>query len=245
MLKHKNPPHPHVSVVIPAFNEAKNIHQTLESILNQTYQDFELIVVDNNSTDNTAEIAGRYGAKVIYEPKKGVTHARQAGFLAAKGEIIVSTDADAIHPPDWIERIVKILDSDRSLVAVGGIAYLHSGPLSARLVARYLFYPFLVIDKLLSGGWNLSGFSMAVRKDAFLRTGGFDPNLQIGEDIDLSKKLRKLGKVILRRDIVSTVSGRRYKRGLLKGILDYLPSTVMRIFFRRVAFNTFKDVREE
>ncbi len=244
MHKHTNPSHPRVSVVIPAFNESKNIHKTLESLLAQTYKDFELIVVDNSSTDNTSEIANMYGAKVIYEPKKGVTHARQTGFLAAKGEIIISTDADAIHPPDWIERIVKIMDSDPSLVAVGGIAYLHSGPLSARLAAKYLFYPFLVIDKLLSGGWNLSGFSMAVKKDAFLRTGGFDPNLNIGEDIDLSKKLRKLGKVVVRRDLISTVSGRRYKNGFLKGILDYIPSTLVRIFFRRVAFNTFKDVRE-
>jgi GT2 family glycosyltransferase len=85
---------------------------------------------------------------------------------------------------------------------------------------------------------------MAVRKDAFLRTGGFNPNLQIGEDIDLSQKLRKLGKVVVRRDLISTVSGRRYKNGFLKGILDYIPSTLVRIFFRRVAFNTFKDVRE-
>lgn len=244
MHKHINPAHPRVSVVIPAFNESKNIHKTLESLLNQTYKDFELIVVDNNSTDNTSEIARRYGAKVFFEPKKGVTHARQTGFLATKGEIIISTDADAIHPHDWIERIVKIMDSDPSLVAVGGIAYLHSGPLSARLAAKYLFYPFLVIDKLLSGGWNLSGFSMAVRKDAFLRTGGFNPHLKIGEDIELSQKLRKLGKVVVRRDLVSTVSGRRYKNGFLKGILDYIPSTFVRIVFRRVAFNTFKDVRE-
>ncbi len=244
MQKHKNPSHPRVSVVIPAFNEAKNIHRTLENLLNQTYQDFELIVVDNNSTDDTAKIASEYGARVIYEPKKGVTHARQAGFLAAKGEIIISTDADALHPKNWIERIVKILDSDPSLVAVGGIAHLHSGPLSARLAAKYLFYPFLVIDKLLSGGWNLSGFSMAVRKDAFLRTGGFNLKLNIGEDIDLSQKLRKLGKVVVRKDLVSTVSGRRYKNGFFKGILDYIPSTLARIVFRKVAFNTFRDIRE-
>lgn len=237
-------PTPLVSVVIPAYNEGKSIEKTLNSLLRQDYPNFEVIVVDNNSTDNTALVVKNFKVTLISEKQKGVAHARQAGFTKANGEIIVSTDADTLHSVDWLTKIVQIFQNDEHLVAVGGLGEFYSGPKSAKLASQYLFYPFLVVDKLFSGGWNLSGFNMAVRKKAFERIGGFSTNLNIGEDIDLSKKLRKIGKIVISKDITVKLSGRRYKDGLIRGIWDYTPSTLSRMFLRKSGSNTFRDVRE-
>ncbi len=232
-----------VSVVIPAFNEEKRIAQVLESLTSQTYTHFEVIVVDNNSTDKTAFIARSLGAKVVVEKKKGVGHARQTGFIAATGDIIASTDADTILPRSWLAKIVDHFDKDLSTTAVGGYATLYSGPKTAKFIIQHFSYAFMFFDRIVSGGWNLCGFNMAVRKDAFELCGGFDTSLQIGEDIDLSKKMRKLGTVVLAKDIRVKVSGRRYKDGYFKGVMDYVPHFLSRIVLRKPMVNSFRDVR--
>ena len=243
--KHVNPENPKITVVIPAYNEENFIGTTLKSLVNQTYKDFELIVVDNNSTDRTAEVAEKYGARVILEKQKGVAAARQAGFLKANGEIIASTDSDSIVPQNWIERIVTEFENDESLVAFGGLANLYSGPVSARAAGRYFFKAFWVIDKILSGGWNLAGFNMAVRKDAFFKIGGFTTSLNMGEDIDLAKRLREVGKVYVDTNFEVFVSGRRYRNGLLEGVMTYAPSWIARVLFRQDKFLSFPSIRSE
>ncbi len=235
---------PLVSIVIPAYNEEKGVSKTIESVLKQDYSPFEVLVVDNNSTDNTKEVAREFGVRVLSEKNKGVAHARQLGFTEAKGDIIISTDADTIHPKNWISNIIKEFSRDPKIVAVGGLGEFYSGPPSARFASKYLFYPFLVVDKIFSGGWNLSGFNMAIKKDAFMKTGGFATNLHMGEDIDLSTKLRKIGKVVISKNISVKISGRRYKDGLLRGLWDYVPQVFSRFFLRKNGTHTFRDVRE-
>lgn len=242
---HLNPDNPKMSVVIPAYNEADFIGTTLKSILNQTYRNFELIVVDNNSTDNTREVAEKYGAKVVFEGKKGVASARQKGFHEARGEIIVCTDADSMVPENWLEKIVSEYEKDPSLVGFGGLGVLYSGPVTARAAARYLFAAFWFLDKILSGGWNLAGFNMSVKKDAFLKVGGFNTNLTLGEDIDLAERLRSVGKVKIDSSFLVNVSGRRYRFGLFGGVMTYAPSWFMRVVFKKDKFLTFNPVRSE
>ncbi|MBI4092226.1 MAG: glycosyltransferase [Candidatus Levybacteria bacterium] len=243
--KHVNPENPGVTVVVPAYNEENFIGATLKSLVNQTYKDFELIVVDNNSTDRTAEIAKKYGARVIVEKQRGVAKARNAGFKQARARIIASTDSDSIVPQDWVERIVAEFKKDEPLVAFGGLSNLYSGPVSARAAGRYLFKAFWIIDKLLSGGWNLAGFNMAVRKEAFLKIGGFNTSLTMGEDIDLAKRLREVGKVYVDTNSVVFVSGRRYKNGLLEGLMAYAPSWIARVLFHQDKFLNFPSIRSE
>ncbi|OGH12350.1 MAG: hypothetical protein A2776_02565 [Candidatus Levybacteria bacterium RIFCSPHIGHO2_01_FULL_40_10] len=244
-LKHTNPENPKVTVVIPAYNEGEFITPTLKSLLNQTYKNFELIVVDNNSVDNTAEVAETYGARVVRETKAGVAAARQAGFFAAKGEIIVSTDADSIVPADWLARIVKVYDDDPKLAGFGGLNELYSGAVTARAAGRYLFPLFWIMDKVLSGGWNMAGFNMTVRKTAFLKIGGFDASLKMGEDIDLSQKLRTVGNLKIDPTLLVFSSGRRYKDGLWSGLMAYIPWWVSKVILRREKPFEFQAVRSE
>src|SRR3989344_7794863 len=94
-----------ISVVIPAFNEEKNIDKLIQSLLNQEEPADEIIVVDNNSTDHTDAIVKNYNVRILHEPKQGITHARNRGFDEAKYEIIARTDADTVLPTDWIRKI--------------------------------------------------------------------------------------------------------------------------------------------
>lgn len=244
-IKHPNPVNPRISVVIPAYNEEKFIETVLQSLVNQSCQDFELIVVDNNSSDNTSGVAQKYGAKVIYEKTKGVAAARQAGFFASRGEIVATTDADSVVPPNWLDKISLAFEKDKSLVGFGGLGILYSGPVTARAAGRYLFSYFWIIDRVFSGGWNLVGFNMAVQKKAFVKIGGFRVDLMLGEDVDLAKRLRAVGEVKVDTDFFVFISGRRYRNGLFAGAFVYAPSWIMRVVFKKEEFLKFPAVRSE
>ena len=128
------------SVVIPAYNEEQYLGHCLAALARQTCpaDRFEVIVVDNGSTDATAEIARRYGGvRVIAEPRKGVAHARQAGFATARGAIIASTDADTVVPPFWVERIMEHFRADPALGAVYGPVHWPDGRPMEQLLVRY------------------------------------------------------------------------------------------------------------
>lgn len=243
--KHESPKNPRISVVIPAYNEGEFIEPTLKSLLNQTYKDFEIIVVDNNSTDNTGEVAKRFGARVIVEKKPGVAAARNAGFVAARGEIVASTDADSVVSENWVEEIARAYDEDKTLVGFGGLNALYSGPVTARAAGRFLFPIFWKIDKVLSGGWNMAGFNMSVLKKAFMEIGGFNTDLKMAEDIDLAEKLRNVGKLKIDTNFLVFSSGRRYKDGLLKGLMAYAPWWISKVILRNEKPFEFKPVRSE
>jgi glycosyltransferase involved in cell wall biosynthesis len=242
--KHTNPKNPKVSVVIPAYNEGEFIEPVLKSLINQTYKNFEIIVVDNNSSDNTGEIAAKFGARVIKQPIKGVAAARNKGFSEARGEIIASTDADSVVPENWIEKIAESYKSEKT-VGFAGLNYLYSGAVSARAAGRYLFPIFWRIDKVLSGGWNMAGFNMSVRKSAFGKIGGFDPSLKMGEDIDLSQRLRTVGEVKINPSLSVYSSGRRFSKGLLAGMGSYVPWWISKVILKKDKPFDFADVRKE
>ncbi len=106
-----------VSIVIPAFNEEGYISEAVQAALNQDYPDFEVIVVDNASTDATAAVASKFPVTVVSEGKKGILHAREAGRRAATGDIIAHVDADCTPAPNWLSTGVANF-SDPKVAAV-------------------------------------------------------------------------------------------------------------------------------
>ena len=120
---------PFISVIIPAYNEEKFLPACLESISKQTLakNEYEVIVVDNASTDKTAEIAKRYPVKLVQEPRQSVVLARQKGVDESHGEIIVSADADTTYPTMWLERIkFDFINQSKIIAVVGWIYYKNS-----------------------------------------------------------------------------------------------------------------------
>lgn len=111
---------PEVSVMIPCWNEEPNIVRTISTFSEQTTQrKTEIVFVNNNSTDRTAELLDKCGAVSIFVEKQGISFARQAGLERAKGKYHLCADADSFYPPDWIETMVKALE-DESVTCVYG-----------------------------------------------------------------------------------------------------------------------------
>lgn len=239
---------PKISVVIPAYNEEEFLAKTLESLKNQDFREFEIIVVDNNSTDKTAEIAKIFGAKVIFEPKRGVGPARQRGFLAAKGEIVATTDADTILPKNWLSKIFEEFEKDSKLVAFGGLCHLYSGPILVRVLSKIFLVYFggilWKIRTLITGNCYLIGSNLAVRKSAFLKIGGFNENLKSQEDGDLAERIKKIGKVKFDPKFLVLTSGRRFNFGLLAGFFQYWFNSFLK-FIKRERLIKFYPIREE
>ena len=113
-----------LSFVVPAYNEEAYLPACLESILAQTRdlgEPVEIIVVNNASTDRTREVALGYpGVRVVDEPRKGLTFARQAGFAASTGELIANVDSDSRLTPGWVEQVLTTFATEPKMVALSG-----------------------------------------------------------------------------------------------------------------------------
>jgi glycosyltransferase involved in cell wall biosynthesis len=202
-----------LSVVVPAHNEENFLGDCLDSLLAQDYPgDYEIIVVDNNSTDGTASVALARGVRVVTEPRPGVCWARQAGTSVASGEVVVSTDADTVYARDWLSRLDAGFLGDPSVVAVAGPCRFVDAPWWGRLYAGSLFRSVNFLARMTGRVPYVAAANIAFRKDAFA---GYDTRAtQGGDELGLLRSLRKRGKV--RFDAANPVftSARRMRRGL-------------------------------
>ncbi len=216
-----SPPAVPVSVVIPAFNEQAEIGRCLEALRRQTYQDFEVIVVDNGSTDDTAAIAESFGVRVIEEPQRGIASARQAGFEGAAGAIIASTDADTVVPLDWLERIERAFWERPETIAVFGPFRYRSRSAPRPFVNRIIpvCSSGLAVGQRVTfrlGFPHFPGSNFAVRREAFFKVDGFRSPASgrlysYWEDVQLGLKLNRIGEVRYLPDLVVTASARKLR----------------------------------
>lgn len=197
-----------VSVVIPARNEEAYLPSALEAVLAQTLPPFEVIVVDNASTDRTREVAEAFGARVVFCGRKGVAYARQAGLLAARGEWVAMTDADSLPTPRWLERLAH--KAPGAVAVYGPLRFYGVSPLEAAF-SEWGYRAFLNLMALL-GRPNLAGANMMVLKEAALKVGGF-PEVEAREDVLLGWRLKALGPVRYARDALVLTSARRLQGG--------------------------------
>ncbi|WP_442914193.1 glycosyltransferase [Kribbella sp. NBC_00359] len=161
-------------MVIPAFNEERLIGDCLQSLARQDFTGgHEVIVVDNNCTDDTAEIARLYGAIVVREETPGVCAARHRGTLTARGQIVVSSDADTVFGAGWLSRIAQTF---RQLRSRGRIAFDRCNPtltsarrltqgLAYNVVVSFLFYYVLAVTLNHATGRAVIGTAPAFRND--------------------------------------------------------------------------------
>jgi glycosyltransferase involved in cell wall biosynthesis len=193
---------PDVSIVIPAYNEAENIVQTLYSIChNETEKAVEIVVVNNNSKDNTEALVNSMGISCILETKQGITAARNAGLAKALGNYILNADADSIYPKDWVSEMTKPLDMDEKITLVyGRFAFIPTGS-TGRIV--YFFYEYIAdfmrfINKHKKDeAVNVYGFNSGYRRLQGIAVDGYDHPKGSNEDGWLAVKLREKGYGIL------------------------------------------------
>ncbi|MEK9180825.1 MAG: glycosyltransferase family A protein [Patescibacteria group bacterium] len=235
-----------ISVVIPARNEEKYIRACLESILlNQTSDVIEVILVDNGSTDNTAEVAKYFAeVRVVYEAQKGITRARQRGLLEAKGELLAFLDADTLVTPKWFQTVSAEFASHPDMVCLSGPFDYYDLPVFKRALTKFfqvLLYP--LVNKIT--GFLTQGGNFVVKKSALLKIGGFDKNIEFyGEDTDISIRLHRVGKVKYTKELLILTSGRRLQsEGVVRTGLRYCMNFIWEAAFKRPYSKSHKDIR--
>jgi glycosyltransferase involved in cell wall biosynthesis len=210
------------SVVVPARNEADNLGTTLQSLAAQGFRGgYEVIVVDNGSSDRTAAIARGAGVRVATEPVPGVCAARQRGVELARGEIIVSTDADTVHPPGWLSRIDRTFrDAEaqgRPAIAVAGPCRYADPPWWAAVLPPLWFAAIGALHRSTGMIGYLTATNVAFVRDRFP---GYDVRLYNGGDeVDLLRRLKARGRVLWDGGNVVTTSSRRMAQGLAHTVL--------------------------
>lgn len=205
------------SVVIPCYNEERLLPKTLESLRSQnTKASYEIIVVDNNCTDQSAKIAKQYNARVVTESIPGVCAARQKGTEQAKGEIIVSTDADTSFSSNWLDAIDQTFKKNKKLVALGGPCRYIDGPWWGNTYTYILFGLSFLFYQLFDRPLYLTATNIAFKKDAWE---GYDINVnQGGDELGLLHQLKNKGKVGFKFRNPTYTSARRLHKGMFYSI---------------------------
>lgn len=183
---------PQISVIVPVRNGARSLPALLASLEQQTLprDRFELIVVDNGSSDATAEVAARGGATVVSEPVAGRSRARNRGAASAATNLYAFTDADCIADPRWLERLLAC--ADRAPLVAGEVRLRVSSQPNA--IERFeQLWRFGQEAWVRAQGWAATA-NLLVHADAFERVGGFDPAWRhIAEDADFCLRARAAG----------------------------------------------------
>lgn len=224
-----------ISVIVPVFNEEEYIEKCLISLKNQIEPAFEIIVVDNNCTDKTIDIAKKYNVKIIKEKIPGIRPARDAGFNAAKGEILAKTDADTILPADWTKRIRESFEKDSTLLGLSGTGHYYDVPdilqhknWIATSAPKFVKF-FMKHDGML-------GFNLALRKKTWdiVKDEVCLDDKEMHEDADLAIHIAKYGKVFFDKEIIVETSLRQLKRK--KELIDYLLVKSLKTVWRKKHF---------
>ncbi len=184
-----------ISVIVPAYNARKSIGECLDALMSQGYQRsaYEVIVVDDGSTDGTGDVVRAYPVKYLFQKNQGPATARNAGARAAQGEILLFTDADCAPTADWIQEMARPFENC-DVAAVKG-AYLTR---QKGVVARFAQLEFEERFEMLKRAESIDmvdTYSAGYRKEVFLRLGGFDTSFPVAnnEDTELSYRMSKLG----------------------------------------------------
>lgn len=178
------------SIIIPAYNEEKYLPATLESLeksMSSIELSGEIIVVDNNSTDKSAEIAKSYGASVVFEEHRQISRARNKGAQAAKGKYLIFLDADTIMPKNLLERSLDNLINNN--YCGGGVTLNFDVPQDKFITAFMHFWNYVSVKRSLA-----AGSYVYVLRQCYDAVGGFNENLYASEEIWFSKKCKKWGK---------------------------------------------------
>lgn len=229
-----------LSIIIPAFNEEAYLPSTLDAIQTSASNlressnaDIDIIVVDNNSEDDTAAVARRKGATVLHEPVQGIARARNAGATHSDGDVLIFVDADVMLPPTLLETIHTAMSDP---FCVGGAVDVEYRP--KRRFMRLYLRAWRILSRLTG---MAQGATQFCRKSAFEEVGGYDETAWIGEDADFFWGLKRLAKrtgrtVIFIDDPRVRASSRRFDKWPVWKTLVWTNPIFIVLFRHRRAF---------
>jgi len=239
-----------LSIIVPAYNEEKCLPTCLEWLLAEVARSpqpssVEVVVIDNASTDRTAQLACSFaGVRVVQEPVKGLTRARQKGLAEARGDIVAYIDADTRMPPGWITRMLRSFEVNHGVVCVSGpYIYYDASPLTRALVR--LYWICLATPAYWMTGYMVVGGNFAARKQALIEIGGFDTQIAFyGEDTNIARRLHAVGEVSFVMRLPMHTSSRRFRaEGLWATGLSYAANFLSEVILSRPITRFYRDVR--
>jgi glycosyltransferase involved in cell wall biosynthesis len=212
-----------ISVIVPTFNEEERIESCLKSLCDQTLprDQYEIIVVDGNSKDATREIAAKYADKVFIQTSKKVGGARNDGAMAAKHDLLATTDADCFLPRDWLEKILVNFARHPDASVIYGVVY----PRESGIKHKISLLGYNTVSRL--GYWTGAiymtlGCNTAFRKNFFVEAGMYITT-DAGDDFEIARRMKKYGSVRLDTNLKVGFSMRRYiEFGTMKSIYQWL-----------------------
>lgn len=219
------PRSPAVSVIVPAYNEEEHIGHCLASLVRQkTDYPYEIILVDNNSTDRTAAAAKMSSVRVVTEHKQGRAYARNAGIKAARGFLLAFTEADCIVPPGWIQTIGDFFRKHPDAIGVtGGIRFDQQDRIINRLAPMVLRAGNMLL-MLSLGNTTFRGSTFAIPKNIQKTVGTFSPNAVPFDDVEFGFRAGKIGRIYFEPDLTVTTDDRRIRGRLLSYLREYITS---------------------
>ena len=199
---------PYVSVVIPTKNSSKVLDNCLKSIVNQEYSNFEIIVVDGHSKDNTVEIAQKYTNLVFYENYGTRAAGCNVGIQQAHGEIIAFTDDDCEVPKNWLKQIAYRFE-DETLDILGGSTITPKASSRMEKAFGIIQNYYSPLTHARGAYEKVPGCNSAYRKTALIQVGGFNDNLPYVEEQELQFRLKQADKKIEYLDNLFVLHNRR------------------------------------
>ncbi len=192
---------PFISIIIPARNAQATLKKCIDSILNLNYRDYEILIINDGSTDETGKILlGYHGIKIVTTAGIGPSRVRNMAVEFARGEFIAFTDADCIVPKDWLERLLEGFDYSPEAVSCGGRQELPDDASAFQKKVFLLMNKIGFVSDYMRRGENRiievphnASCCVMYKKDIFLKAGGFLEDLWPGEDVELDYKLKNSG----------------------------------------------------
>lgn len=225
-----------LSVIIPTWNEVTNLSNLLKSLSEQSFQDFEVIVADHNSTDGTQEVAKQNGARLIKGGK--VSFGRNAGASVASGQLLVFLDADAVLPSrDFLSDVIRELNERR--LDLAGTTVIPDSSRFIDAILHFLYNRYIVfVGDLLP---HAAGTCIIVKKFVHESVGGFDETITLAEDHDYVRRGAQFGRfgIIKSHPIVTSVR-RLDKEGRLSLTFKYIFAEIYILLFGPIRGRFFK-----
>jgi len=201
-MEHANHQHvPTLSVLMTVFNGRKYVREAIESVLSQTYRDFEFILIDDGSTDESHYIAWEYATqdrriRLISRPNKGLTKSLNEGLISVRGKYVARMDADDVCLPQRFEKQVKFLNANDDHVLVGCRCMLVDPDGFPICEKRDIVFTHEEIDSgLMRMSWPVVHPAVIMRTDALRKVGGYNERYRTNQDHDLFLRLAEVGKL--------------------------------------------------
>ena len=237
---------PTISLIIPAYNEEKYIGTCLDYVMKNGHGRFhEIIVVDNNSTDHTIEIASSFpGVKVIEEKEKGVTKTRQRGAEEATGDLLAFMDADTQMQPEWIDVILFEFRENPKLVCLSGPYLYYDFKRWMQIVSTFFWYVIAIPTSWLIGYMAIAG-NLIIKKSTLDAMHGLDTTIVFyGDDTDTVRRAKQFGDVKFSRKLIMPTSCRRFTtQGVVNTNFQYFLNFFSEVFIHKPVTKEYTDFR--